>query len=546
MKRVFITTTLLLLAVCACEREAVTPAETEYDIPVHVEGLPIDTRTAIADVTGAISWLAGDVINLYVEGTGYSQYRSAGVVSNSVRLSLSADQHRVHYAVYPFSSADANYHTAADFRLTYPTTYNCGSYSAEELAVWSPTPMVADNTADELSFYHVGGLLRLRLIDIPSGTTTLDVKFQGIDNVAGSYTISNPGTDAATMTLASGAGNTIRFTNIPSGVTELTLNIPLPLQDYDGLASVSVAASGGSAKVTAVRPVPGWGNLTRCQGLYCSVDFFSISYAKGSYADGRFGNYHLSSGILKWDATLNEGAGGYMLTDGSDPFEVLDYYGATEETTPSLSEVLDVYYHQMTTGNSHSSTTSIRYRQDGEDAFGNLVNKFVLIDGETWRVPNRAEWDVFRTTRNGAPTYNGTNTTWLRLLVDLTGSPSAGKGWMTETGETSAERTNYHVGFLFLPNDAVVTGPAASGSFVKLKYDQLIRLLDGGCKFIPYSGGYEGGAWKSIGGVYYWGTDYQNGYNYSCYFILWGTNSYYPQTWNYLSRNYFPARLIHD
>ena len=545
MKKVFITTTFLLLAVCACEREAVTPAETEYDIPVRVEGLPIGTRTAIADVTGAASWMAGDVIGLYVEGTGYSQYRSAGVVSNSVRLSLSADQHRVHYAVYPVSVADASHHTAADFRLTYPTTYNCGPYSAEELAVWSPAPIVADNTADELSFYHVGGLLRLHIIDFPSGTTTLNVKFQGIDNVAGSYTVSNPGTDSATMTLASGAGNTIRFTNIPSGITELTLNIPLPLQNYDGLASVSVAASGGSANVTAVQPVPGWGNLTRRQGLYCSVDFFSISYAKGSYADGRFGNYYVSPGILKWDASLNEGAGGYTLTDGSDPLEILNYMCATEETNPSLSDVLDVYYHRMTTGNSHSSTTTLRYRQDGEDAFGDLANPYVFVDGETWRVPSSAEWRSIISTRAESSTINGSSAAWIRVLLDLTGSAYEGKGLLSETGAISEERTNYTAGFLLIPNGAVITCSPKSGNFWSFTVPQLRKLIDGGCAFLPYTAYYWDGTWYDLSSAFYWGTTYWNGYNFQLYYTLWGNNSSFTVN-SPRGAAFFPARLIHD
>ena len=82
---------------------------------------------------------------------------------------------------------------------------------------WAPTPMVADNTKTDLSFFHVGGLIRLHVTEIPSGTTTLIVTFTGLSSpnyVAGTFTVNNPGTNTATTTYSSSPNGAITFSNL--------------------------------------------------------------------------------------------------------------------------------------------------------------------------------------------------------------------------------------------------------------------------------------------------------------------------------------------
>ena len=541
----FFTTVLVTLLLAGCQKEnpesaipsEVEPVENEVVIPARLEGVTPGTRVETDGMTGISVWSDNDPIGLYVDGTGFSRYKVASVVDGSVRLSLSGDQARTHFAVYPYASAVDASHSAEDIQVKYPTSYGVGLYSAARLETWSPAPMVSLNTTTELTFYHVGALLRIRVTDVPTGTTSLAFKFVGMDNVTGNYTVSNPGTALATTSLAegTGTGNTVTFTEIQRQ-EDMTFNIPLPTQDYSGLTSIEVTAK-GSTTITTRKSLSGWGQLGHGQGKQMSIDFTTVSYPAGALADGRFGDYYISPGILKWDDSLNGGAGGYTLTDGEDPLEVLKYGRATAETTPSMDDVKDVYFHRRfsKTGN----TKTLKYRFDGQNTHNpGIQNRFITVKGQAWLIPNGTEWLNITTSRPNdlkATVNDSKRWSYCMTALDLTG---------TEYVERWGDSVQ---GVILFPNNALISCPGLVDSHEphitgsRMITPRSLRiLLDGGCAFFPAAGYYNSTTWS--GAHVYCAASNDS-----------GNPNYYHVIANYTLDNrfideflYCPARLIHD
>lgn len=530
---------ILLSVLTGCRKESGESPAQETVLPVQLERFTPDTRVDIADGNGICSWTEGDAVGLYATGETFSGYKTSVVMNGSVRINLAADQHRADFAVYPLYAAVPDHHSAGDFQVVYPDSYVCARFDADGLAVWSPAPMVAENTGEELLFRHVGALLRLRISNISPGTTSLAVSFEGMTDITGTYSVSDPGTVSAATTLVSGTGNTVTYTNLPEAVNGgLTLNVPLPEGDYSGLSAIRIAASGGREESAVVRPVAGWGQITRAQGKQYTVDFVSIYYRPAYEGDGRFGDYCISKGILKWEA----GQEAYILTDGDDPLEILDYFGDNGQ--------LNVIYHQLT-----GSESSVKYRLGKDNNNGEDVQYPVRIGDQTWLIPSVSEWLGLFAARTGdkMPSVNGVALTTAAVVVALDGSGShAGKGRTNSSGSIqNAGGTDFHYGFIAFPNGAVVSCPSIQSGFIT---EATLRVLvEGGCVFFPITGWYYPiqGGWGCTATTtgrlpyYYWlrsnvkSTAQDYWYNIG---LTTGNN-----TPNYLFGNVFlPIKLIHE
>lgn len=532
MKRVnssLFTVLSAILAVSACQREAAV-ADTqapvqgeEMVIPVSVEGA-IDcdvTKITVNPTTGVTAWETNEPIGVYVSGPGANAYVKAPVVSNSIRLSLATGQSRANYAIAPWESAPASGYTTPT--VIYPATYNMTGKDVTSANNWAPTPMVASNSGTELHFFHVGGLIRLHVTDIPSGTTQLVVTFNGMSNVFGTFSVDNAGTNTATTTYVSDGSNEVTFTNLSISGTEAYLNIPVPTKDFSALTGITVASSGGT-ELTSTKSFAGWGEIMHGAGKKCTVSFTSISGG-----NGLFRGWEISKGILKWDASMNSGLGGYTLTSGEDPLELLNYY--------AVSSSLDVYYHQAI-----GTTNSLKYRLDGDNNVDDIQNTSIVVDGLYWSIP-LSDWGViidgysgaYNLGRNGqsitCPTVNGTTNNVkcfkANVIIDLSDATVANgaaadyrtKGLTTvsksgnvitsvgSVGDNTVGSTGYQAGLLLIPDGCTITCPSLTELGVTyqknvLSFSTLKVLLDGGCCFLPAAGSYSGTPTFRLGGTY--------------------------------------------
>ncbi len=568
----FIAVSALVMAtgilLAGCQREAISPEanETALDnesvevIPISVEGaIQCDptTKITIDPTPGVTAWEANAPIAVYVSGTGANKYVKAPVSSNSIRLSLTSAQARANYAIAPWSCAPASGYTTPE--VYYPSSYDMTGKVVTAANSYAPTPMVAINTTTDLKFFHVGGLLRLHVSDVPSGTDKLVVTFTG-KNVTGTFSVTNPGTATALATSESDANSTVTFNNLSFTGTDVYLNIPIPAGSYNTLTGITVDASGGTAlSVTKAIPASTWGTIGHGNGKK-----FNVSYTSISGGTGLFHGYEVSKGILKWDDSLNSGAGGYTLTDGEDPLELLNYYRVTSSK--------NVYYHRFS---SDSDDKCMKYRLDGNYS-GAIVNS-IAVDGLYWSVPtslsNQSDWYVILNGWTGAPwagkggtsvsQANINNTSddgSIKILVDLSDAiPANGaaadyhdKGLTSWDGGTTIDAgtgTGYQAGLLLAPDGSRTTCPSitnlnASAAFYEnvISWSVLKLLIDGGCRFIPASGYHNGSGWVFGGrlGLYWSSTQATTDNAYTLYFHSTNVTIDTQQNKEY----YFPVILV--
>ena len=226
----------LSLAVLAtgCAREAMEPSvegNLEW-IPVQLEG-EAGTRLSVNGETGAAAWTAGDQVAVYTTAGSYTTC-TLDVENSRVPVPLGNGESRDGYAVYPATSAVNN--GTSEVQVTYPDTYDLSGYTEAALATLAeaPCPMVAVNTPGQpLMFRHVGGVLRIKLEGVSSSTRSIVITVAG-PPVTGTATVTNPGTDLATSSIASG-GHEVTFI-IPSSSSyysrTIVLNLPVPTGTY--------------------------------------------------------------------------------------------------------------------------------------------------------------------------------------------------------------------------------------------------------------------------------------------------------------------------
>lgn len=286
--------TVLVCTLVACNKEQEVKEETnpENEVELVTEVIRAswdegETKGNIAEVGGAFTWSKGDKIAVHTNNDGGTWYYSQALVAGdegqiSANFTTTFAGTRDAVAVFPNSlvteGADA---LSSGLTVTLPSSYRL----ADVLGDKAPTPMVADNTQDVLSFKHLCGLLRLTINGIPAEATKLTVDFLG-RQVHGDFTIAagnlTPG-DAACIisTTTPSANDVITITNL-DGSASVTVNIPLPAGTYDDV--VITPYNGDDAlKLMAVRHIKG-GSYTASRAhrrkLTATLVSFSVSAEK--------------------------------------------------------------------------------------------------------------------------------------------------------------------------------------------------------------------------------------------------------------------------
>ena len=282
MKHKYILAALAASAlVISCQQEENGPAQLEI---VKTEELSLvlgdapKSKVTVDGTTGDIAWNNGsDKVAVYVQGTGANEFQEKTVTDDAISVPLASGQSRAYFAVYPATSAVAAHYGNDYLAVQYPTSYDLTGMTVSAIETYSPVPMVADNTgSDALTFYHVGGLLRLSVAQTPATTTEIVVTFTGAD-VTGTWTVTGGGTTSATLSSPTGTGNVVTYTmDALESAQTVTFNVPIPQGSYTGLTAIRVDAkdSGSTTLASYTYSVtPAWASVTRALGRKEALSF---------------------------------------------------------------------------------------------------------------------------------------------------------------------------------------------------------------------------------------------------------------------------------
>lgn len=284
----FIAAMFLILTGCTREQIAQIDSEDSVDgvetVEVRAYIEPLDTRTSYANPSGTssgtFSWSASDKIRLHLSDDTQqflSILSSSGSTATFLYSKKPGTVTRNGYALYPADPDDAS-QVAADVSsspvVRLPAAYTVSDITSAGLD--AELPLIAVNTeGSNLTFRHVAGLLRIRCDNVPAGTQTLVLTFDG-RQVTGAFPVTNPATDAPSIstTTASGGNNIVTFTVHSTGLTvaanNVFLNVPLPCGSY---TSFTVEAKSSSTNVLKTKTQPFAKTVNRGNGYVSLVTF---------------------------------------------------------------------------------------------------------------------------------------------------------------------------------------------------------------------------------------------------------------------------------
>lgn len=221
--------TLAILTGCA--RSETIPGTT-LRLSVRMESP--ETRATVHETTGAFAWTNGDQIAVHLS-SGYVDAALTADGTNqygTTELAITDDNvTRTGYAIFPAGIKDVTADGVGTnlLKVTLPSSYNGVSAVT---ATSTPVPMVAVNDPDSdlLYFHHVGGLVRIEGLSLPSGTSSVKVTFNR--GVNGSFEVADRATSAPKISnvQAEGSNNSVTF-NL-TGTLPTVLNVPVPCGEY--------------------------------------------------------------------------------------------------------------------------------------------------------------------------------------------------------------------------------------------------------------------------------------------------------------------------
>ena len=242
----------LVIAIASCAKEE-SPVNNQNQNGQNGKGnssvtlglqLEPSTKVTLSEEKGSgkFAWETGDQIAVWVGTDAENGCFQACEVNadKNISVDLAGGKDRFHFAVYP-NGVNPTYSSTDGLTITLPDTYKLSDVSDTKV----PLPMVAvnNNKSDVLTFYNVGGLLRLTVKSIPEGTEYLKVDFNG-NKVCGAFSIADPkpGNSTIATVPASNAGDVITITDLGKAEPAI-INIPLPTGKY-GDISVYAMKSG--------------------------------------------------------------------------------------------------------------------------------------------------------------------------------------------------------------------------------------------------------------------------------------------------------------
>ena len=581
MKRLLPLPFLLLTALAACDRlepvsipgggdKQTAGVET---VSVSFEQNVNDEPGTKADVAGngRTTWSEGDRIAYCItEADGSNpayQTTEIDLDESAVSMFIPQGHKRAHYAIYPASAAVDGHYDAP--WVEYPNAYDL---TGKNPATWAPAPMVAANAGGQMKFYHVGGLLHLRIVGVyDDGIDEIAVVFLGSGDapfrVTGHYSVSNAASASATLTAQGEGSNIITFTGLAdaSAFSDKTglyeLNIPVPaLADYSALQQIRVDLKQGGAVVHTFNYNVGgkWSKFLRARGRTAGLALHGLSIAPGKQVVLAPGNLQASYNGSAWswafaehqtdyigNATANDkinGAGTLSVASGT--VDLFGWNGAS-----SANNCYGI--NNSITNADYGNVTGEGLKTDW-GAIPDLVDQY----GAGWRTLTVNEWDYLINTRTTTTVDGVSDARYTRATV--MDNPA------TDIS-TSTAPAGIH-GLLLFPDDFTVpeglsanftwgahinSGAKADTDalgrwnvFAKMTSSDWAKLEAAGCVFLPAASYRQGTSFYHIGliGVYWSSSPNSAGYAYNVCFSAGGFN---PQNYDNRCRG-FSVRLARD
>ena len=535
MKRLILLPFLLLTALAACDRlePASIPGGSDKNIP-GVETVSVSFEQNVNDEPGTKTDVAGNGRTVWSEGDQIAYciteadgsnpaFRTADIDrdESAVSMLVPKDHRRAHYAIYPASAAVDGYFEAP--RVEYPATYDLTDRNP---ATWAPAPMVAANAGGQMKFYHVGGLLHMRVVGVyDDGIDEIAVVFLGAGDtpfrVTGHYSVANAATASATLTAQGEGGNTVTFTHPTfsdkTGLFEF--NVPVPaLADYSALQKIRVdlKQSGAVARTLTYNVDGKWAKFQRARGRNAGLALHGISIAPGKQVVMARGNLQATYDGSAWswafaahqpdfigDTGANDKIDGVMSLDGSGTIDLFCWNGAS---SPNNSLGINNSLTREDYGNVSGESLKTDW-----GAIPDVVKKY----GAGWRTLTTQEWVYLLNSRSGATVNSVADARYTRATI--MDNPATD----ISTNTTPA---GIH-GLILFPDDFVVpAGLSANFTwgdhinsdddtrdagnwnvFAKMTAADWALFEEAGCIFLPSAGFRDGTGLYNLGtGGAYW------------------------------------------
>lgn len=582
MKRLLPLPFLLLTALAACDRlepvsipgggdKQTAGVET---VSVSFEQNVNDEPGTKADVAGngRTTWSEGDRIAYCItEADGSNpayQTTEIDLDESAVSMFIPQGHKRAHFAIYPASAAVDGHYDAP--WVEYPNAYDL---TGKNPATWAPAPMVAANAGGQMKFYHVGGLLHLRIVGVyDDGIDEIAVVFLGSGDapfrVTGHYSVSNAATASATLTAQGEGSNTITFTGLAdaSAFSDKTglyeLNIPVPaLADYSALQQIRVDLKQGGALVHSFNyAVAGkWSKFLRARGRTAGLALHGLSIAPGKQVVMARGNVQASYDGSAWSWAFAAHQTDYIGDTGAN--DKIDGVG-------TLSENGTIDLFGWNGASSPNNCFGINNSANDAD-YGNVATEGLKTDwgaipdlvrkyGAGWRTLSANEWGYLfdarpNTTVNGVADARYTRATIMdnpatdisTLATDagLHGMLLFPDDFVVPEGLSANFTWGAHI------NSAAIADTDALGRwnvFAKMTAADWAKLEAAGCVFLP-AAGYRSGPLYDVGlsGLYWSSSPYSG--NVTCaYIVVFYSGGVRPQSNSYRRFGGFAVRLARD
>ena len=495
-----------IMSFASCDNDTISietePAKAEKQI-VRTETIGVLTESDATKVTltgTTFSWVDGDEIAVWAGTNATSgSFQDCAVSGGNITVAYGAGEDRYNYAVYPASVKDDSNYGQSVLNVILPATYTYAQVNGEN----TPLPMVAVNDKDNsnLTFYNVGGLLRITVKAIPADATGLVFQFPG-KKVNGTFAVSDLGTTTPSISNASPADATeqqITVTFDAGTATEMTLNIPFPTGSYD---AVNITPVGSSTKVGSYRTIKAGGyTATRARGKQLTATLVSFSVAadkKVIFSPGNLqatydgSSWSWATAKNQWDYIGN--AEGNTKVTNASPY-VADYSGTS--TTVDLFGWVGA--SSTWTGAAMYGITSAT-TTNSTDTYGNISNEALKSDwgttiGTGWRTLAKEEWVYLFNTRASGATVNGTSDArYTHATINTNGTPVNGMILFPDGVTIAADEATTW---------GSINGNSAWGT--QCTSAQWKALEAKGCIFLPAAGGRSAATVSSSGSSgYYW------------------------------------------
>lgn len=226
------------LAFAACQRvnvpssvtrlEATQESLRQVELAEAVDGSFVETKSNISDA-GAFIWHDWDRIGVLSTAGSFVPFDldgGAGTSSASFLGTFPEGASAADLAIYPHG---AHKWSSGALTVNYPAEYTYPADTTDTAA-----PMLSLGTMDNLTFKHVGGIIRIRYKNVPTTATSVKFTFPN-QRVTGDFPVDITATEPSAAVESGSSTVTIHFTSPTEPKNTRHFYIPVPTGQIEGI-----------------------------------------------------------------------------------------------------------------------------------------------------------------------------------------------------------------------------------------------------------------------------------------------------------------------